>query len=442
MISKSKFKEKIRKRSRLEILKSWMTSFVITVSAVVVAVVTIPESPKAEFNQVQVFKNQIVYQVEVTDADNAIDINTLEIILENQFEHYSVSLELGVNVGEFSNLNDGTAYQLSVMGSKGFGQERLATKEIVTQPNSGGAILSYALLDAQNQFDSQYELKTILYDELDEYMSVELYYGVIGIDETEPFEYFNSVVTDGTSSHILDNIFQMNGRIYVYLEATLYNFETLILDELYINIPVSFEAYYYIEQVTDTTIVLSMYPDFSFLEDVTYEYKLTKDGYPIATKIVNKDTIDESSMHYGSEIRFEGLKKNTLYQVNLKVIYTNPYTLVRETKTFESQVIRTLSAYSYQIDVVDYDFFYEVTISVTDPNHNFQIPYYYVYETQDEFDWYVSSGEFGFTPMDGYKTVTFTIDKTATIPYRIDIGLRNEEFTYYYEIIHVITTEE
>jgi len=442
LIAKSKFKEKIKKRTRLEILKSWMTSFVITATAIIVAVVVIPSSPKAEINQVQVFKNQIVYQVEITDADNAIDLSTLEIVLENQFEYYAIPLQLGVNVGEFSNLNDGTAYKMSVMGSKGFGQENLATRELVTQPNSGGAILSYTLLDTQNQFDTQYELETILYDDLDEYMNVELYYGVIGMDETEPFEYYSFVVADGSSTHILDNIYQMNGRIYVYLEATLYNNDTLILDELYINTPISFEAYYYIEQVTDTSIVLSIYPDFSFLSDVTYEFKLTKDGYPISTKTVNKDNIDEASMHYGIEVSFDGLKKNTIYQVDLKVIYTNPYTLAKETKTYDSQEIKTLSAYSYLIDVVDFDFYYEVTISVTDPNHNFQIPYYYVYEIQDEYDWYVASGEFGFTPMDGYKTVTFIIDKTASIPYRIDIGLRNEDISYYYEIIYVITTVE
>lgn len=442
MIAKSKFKEKIKKRSRLEIVKSWMTSFVITSSAIIIAVVTIPSSPKAEFNQVQVFNNQIVYQVEVTDADNAIDLETLEIVLENQFEHYAYPLELGINVGEFSNLNDGTTYQLSVMGSKGFGQERLASKQVVTEPNSGGAIISYQALETQDPFVHEYELETIINDELDEYTSVELFYGVIGIDETEPFEYYSTSVTDGISTHILDNIFTMNGRVYVYLEATLNSNETVVLDELYINIPISFEAYYYIQQITDTTIVLSMYPDFSLLEDITYEFILTKDGYPVATKTANKDSIDEESMHHGIEITFDRLWKNTLYQVELKVTYTNPYTLATETKTYDSQEIRTLSAYSYEIDVVDYDFYYEVTISVTDPNHNFQIPYYYIYEIQDGFDWFVSGESFGFTPMDGYKTVTFTIDKTATIPYRIDIGLRNEEFTYYYEIIYVIMTIE
>ena len=85
MRDKFKYKKQFKKKSRLEILKSWMTSFVITASAVIVAVVVIPASPKAEIKNIQVFQDQIVYQVEITDDDNAIRTGTLEVILENQF---------------------------------------------------------------------------------------------------------------------------------------------------------------------------------------------------------------------------------------------------------------------------------------------------------------------------------------------------------------------
>ena len=104
--------------------------------------------------------------------------------------------------------------------------------------------------------------------------------------------------------------------------------------------------------------------------------------------------------------------------------------------------VKTLYNFTYQIDVIDYDSYYEVTINVTDPNHNFQIAYYYLYEVQDEFDMYVSSGEYGFTPIDNYKTVTFTIDKQGNIPFRIDIGLRNETVSTYTSIIKTITVLE
>ncbi|MFH0767301.1 MAG: hypothetical protein V1920_04345, partial [Bacillota bacterium] len=311
MRTKTKFKKQFQKKSRLEILKSWMTSFVITASAVIVAVIAIPTSPKAEITQIQVFRNQIVYQVEITDADNAIQPNSLEIVLENQFEHYSVPLVLGVNVGEFSELNDGTIYQMHVMGDKGFGKEKLASKSIVTEPNSGGAILKYTQLDAVDLYDLSYELELIVYDELNEYTDVQLFYGIIGMDETEPYEYYNFSVPDGRSSLLLENIYQMNANIYVYLEATLANSETILLDELYFHTPLMFEAYYYLEQVTDHSITILVYPDFSFLKDTIYEYKLKKDGITVDTQYVTNQEEPDFSMYDGRKVTFEGLKRNT-----------------------------------------------------------------------------------------------------------------------------------
>jgi len=419
-----------------------MTSFVITASAVIVAVIAIPSSPKAEINQVQVFKNQVVYQVEVTDADNAIDIDTLEIVLENQFEHYRMPLELGINVGEFSNLNDGTTYQMSVMGSKGFGQERLATQEIVTQPNSGGAITNYTLIEGIDQFDLQFEIQTVLFDELDEYMDVQLYYGVIQMGWDVPFDYYNETVLDGQSTILLDNLFAMNGRIHVYMEATLYTSDTIILDEIYINIPIFIEESYYLTQVTGSSIVLSIYPDFSLLEDATYEFKLTKDGYPMETQTFDQSTFEESYMHYDYEVVFDGLKYDTLYEVALSITYTNPYTLATETKTFDPLEIRTLSSYTYQIDVQEFNDYFEVSLTLNDPKHNFQLSYYDLYEIYDDYNVYISAGQFGFTPAGDSKSVTFTIDKSANIPFIVEIGVLNETTSYYYEIIYVIMTLE
>lgn len=435
MRTKSKFKKQFQKKSRLEILKSWMTSFALTASAVIVAVTVIPSSPKAEINQIQIFKNQVVYQVEITDADNALQSNSLEIILENQFEHYSVPLVLGVNVGNFSNLNDGTAYQMHVMGDKGFGQEKLASRSIVTEPNSGGAILGYTLLDSDNPYDVSYNIDLIVYDDLGEYTDIQLYYGIIGMDEIEPSQYFNITVPTGPSTQFIDQIFQMNAHVYVYLEATLTNNETIILDELSFYTPLVFEAYYYLDQVTDSSITVWMYPDFSFLEDTVYEYKLKKDGITVSTKYVTNQDSSDTSMHDGRRVIFDGLKKDTKYVLEFKATYTNPYTLATESKTFEPLEIITLKTFSFEYSIIDYDTYYEVMISLTDPYHNFQLAYYYLYEIQGEFEMYVSGGEFGFTPMDGYKTVTFIIDKAGNIPLRIDIGLRSETNSYYYLLI-------
>jgi len=435
---KFKYKKQFKKKSRLEILKSWMTSFVITASAVIVAVVVIPASPKAEIKNIQVFQDQIVYQVEITDDDNAIRTGTLEVILENQFERYTIPLDLGVNVGHFSELNGETTYQMYVMGDKGFGNEKLASKTITTEPNSGGAILAYQLLDSSDTYNPQYEISLLVSDNLDEYSSVMLYYGVIGYDETEPFEYYSFVISDGESSIVLDEIYQTNAQIYTYLEATLANNNTIILDELTFYTPLNFEIYYYIEQVSDTTITLSMYPESYLFDELTYEFKLIKDGLTVDTQRVSINDDAEETMHMNLEIVFDRLKKDTLYVLEVKAIYKNPQTLAEETIIAEPAEIRTLGAFSYTIDISEFDTYYEVTLNVVDQKHNFQIAYYYVYDTQGEFDMYLSGAQSGFTPVGEYKTVTFIIDKPDQIPIRIDIGLQNETTSIYYKIIHQI----
>lgn len=118
-----------KKRRTYDSLKSLFSSFAVTVCAVVIALAVIPSSPKAEILGLSIFENQIVYQVEITDEDNALRLDTLKIVLENQMESYEYPLSLGINVGIFEDLSPGTPYKLSVVGSKGFGEERLTTKK-------------------------------------------------------------------------------------------------------------------------------------------------------------------------------------------------------------------------------------------------------------------------------------------------------------------------
>ena len=438
MRDKYKNKKQFQKKSRLEILKSWMTSFVITASAVIVAVVVIPASPKAKIKNIQVFQDQVVYQVEITDNDNAIRAGTLEIILENQLERYTIPLDLGMNVGYFSELNDDTTYQMYVMGDKGFGNEKLASQTITTELNSGGAILSYNLLESSDIYNPQYEVDLLVSDNLDKYTNVVLYYGVVGYEETEPFEYYSFVISDGQSSVVFDEIYQSNAQVYTYLEATLANNDTIILDELTFYTPLNFEIYYYRDQVSDTTIKLSMYPESYLFDKLTYEFKLIKDGLPVETQRISINNDVEETMHMNLEIVFEHLKKGTLYVLEVKAIYKNPQTLAEETKIAEPTEIRTLEAFSYTIDISEFETYYEVTLNVVDPKHNFQLAYYHIYDIQGEFDIYISSAQLEFTPIDEFKTVTFIIDKPDQIPIRIDIGLQNEANSIYHQIIHQI----
>ncbi len=442
MRDRYKFREQMKKKSRLEIVKSWMTSFVVAASAIVVAVTVIPTSPKAEINRLQTFENQVVYQVEITDEDNAILLDTLEVRLDNQFENYTQDLSLGVNVGIFENLSPDTSYQMSILGDKGFGKEVLAHQVVQTEPKSGGAILSYQLMDSVDPYQPVYDMSILLSDPLSEYTSVTLYYGVIYFQETEPYSYTAMPISNGLSTVTLDQIYQLNVQVYCYLEATLSNNDTIILDELTFSTPVDFEIYYYLEQVSDTQITLSLYPEFYMFSHVTYEFKLYKDGLVAATKSFSSDDLSDPYMQQDVRIIFDHLRKDTLYELEVSAFYQNPYTLQMETKTAELMEIRTLPAFSYSFQITTYDLYYEVTVLLTDPNHNYQNVYYELYETGGEFDNYITGENFGFTPIGESKTTTFTIDKNSNLPYRIDIGVMNETNTIYHQIIDQIDVKE
>lgn len=442
MRDRYKFREQMKKKTRLEIVKSWMTSFVVAASAIIVAVTVIPKSPIAEISRIQSFENKVVYQVDITDEDNAILNDTLEVRLDNQFENHVQSLYPGVNVGTFEALSPNTSYTISILGDKGFGKEVLASRKVQTEPKSGGAILSYQLMNPSEPFQPTYEMSVLVEDPLSEYASVSLYYGVIYFQETEPYGYSVIPIDQGASTVVLDQIYQPNSKVYCYLEATLVNSETVILDELTFNTPVHFEVYYYLNQISDSQITLSLYPENEIFSDVTYTFKLIKDGLVAATQIIQVEDLTDLMMHQDIQIVFDHLRKDTLYQLEVIATYQNPNTLQLEEIAGESMEIRTLSAFSYTIDIIEFDAYYEVTVNVTDPNHNYQRVYVNIIETGGEYEAYVDGSSYGFTPMDGYKTVTFTIDKYGTVPYRIDIGLENETNSTYHQIIHQIDVKE
>ena len=164
-----------QKKSRLEILKSWMTSFVMTTTIVIVAVVFIPKSPKATILNTKVFSDAITYQVMITDEDMALNLETLNITLENQFETYTYPLSLGLNVGVFDQLKPNTLYRMHIFGSKGFGLERLDSITLETKEERGGAIIGYRQFDSTSHSLS-YLIDIFISDFENRFEDIRLYY--------------------------------------------------------------------------------------------------------------------------------------------------------------------------------------------------------------------------------------------------------------------------
>ncbi|MBE0700496.1 MAG: hypothetical protein IH571_02305 [Acholeplasmataceae bacterium] len=438
-MGKRKYRKQLVRNNKFQVLKTWMTSLAMTVGVVIVAATLIPVSPKATIHQIQSFQNEIIYQVDVTDEDGAILEDSLKVILENQFETHTYSLQLGFNVGVFSNLKEDTKYTMHVVGNKGFGEEKLATRRVSTMQKSGGAIVSYAPTTEDIDYHIDYLIGIIIRDPMGDYKDVTLYYGYIIESEMDEFEYETIPIVDASSQVLIEFIPNYHTYVHLYLEATLQSDEKVILDELYFHTPFTLHSSFYIEQVTNNSLTVSLYPDFVSQTDTVYEISVKQNQNVIATKLITEES--DYDAHMGSLYVFENLLKSTDYTVELTASYTDPYTLKRETVLIESYQEKTLGDYSVDISLIEYDTYYDLTITVIDPNHHFQIPYYTLYEIFAEHDEYFS-GEMGdFTPLIQGKTAYFFIYKPHVSSYRLEIGIRNQTFYQYYVIIENIVIE-
>ena len=432
MANKEKIKQRQKDKRKLESLRSFMSSFTLTVGAVVVASVLIPKSPIASIESVQVFETEVVYQVEVTDEDHALDLSTLKVVLDGQLESHSYPLELGMNVGVFDELSPNTSYFLNVYGSKGFGDERLAQMRIVTKASSGGAIISYELIDAFDFFLS-YQVNVLLNDDEGLYSEVNLYYAYT-YPEEENITYDVIPIIDTNQIVELYDVPNEHTNVNLYLEATLLEGGTIILDELVFSVPFQLSTSLYIDQITSTSLSYQFYKDYYYVEGVTYQAKLYF-GYMLVKELIIEDSGIGTHFH-GSLIDFTGLKKDTDYRVVVSATYMDPSTKRTETAILHEEEIKTLGNYTIEYEITHYEMYSEVFISVVDPNHYFQIPYYTLYEIDDGIEFFLDGNSFSFTPDGESKFVTFMIYHPAVTPYQLVIGIRNQnDFTINHIII-------
>lgn len=419
------------KRKMYDSLKNLFSSLAITVGAVVIAATYIPKSPKASILDLTVFEHEVIYQVQVTDEDEALLKNSLKIVLDNQFETYTYTLELGVNSGIFENLTPNTTYQLSIYASKGFGDERLTSQKLKTNPSPGGAIVSYQMIE-ETEFDYTYDIRVLIPSIFEDYTSVRLYYGYKYLDEElEFYDYvditsYNQIVT-------LSQISNYATHVYLYLEGVKENQEIIILDELSFPLPLYIEPYIYLESLTKSKIAYSFYAS-DGLGDITYQAYLYKDD-----RLIKKIDIksDGNSPHTeGTLLVFDQLSSNTSYDIKISAHYQDPYTLRFEKIIVYEEKVKTLGDYQIDSQVIEYDEYFEVTILVSDPHHYFQIPYYILYDTSIEFPVYLESENYSFTPGDPYKSVTFIIYKPLVESYELIIGIRHQNDFYINHVIH------
>ena len=427
---KSKKEKQEQNKRRFDAIRDLMSTFAMSTVAVVAVVTLIPTSPKAEITKTVALSNEIVYQVQVTDEENALELSSLTVVLENQLEYYEQHVSLGENSGYFQGLNSNTEYRLSVYGSKGFGQERLDTLIITTDDKIGGTILSVI---PQGEFDPDYLINLSVHDPDTIYSSFTLYYGYQSEFDDE-LTYSSVNVLDPTLPVHLFGIFTSE-PFHIYLEGTTVD-GTEILDEIWVTPPFNLYASVYLEYINSNEIGFYVYGD-GEVEEIIYEINVYQNEMLVQTRRFTSSSSD----YEGENLFVDGLRRSSTYFVEVKAYYKNPLTLRDEYKILYQEEITTLDSYTYSISYEEVGNFIEVTIVVRDPSHHFQIPYYEVWDTSGEFETYITGMTYTFINNGDEKSVTFSIPIPITQSYEICIGIRNETNNIIDQTIVKITNE-
>ncbi|MDY0024245.1 MAG: hypothetical protein RBR66_04880, partial [Candidatus Izemoplasmatales bacterium] len=335
------FLEKLKKKSKLEILKSLFQSFSVTVVAVVAVVVFVPNSPKANFDNIKVFSHEIIYQVSVTDEDNAIKGNQLKIVLEDQFGKQEQLISLGQNYGSFSSLKPLTEYKLKVVYDKGFGEEVLAQETVKTDTDLIAAITNFSSYQDPMMQEEHYFIYNleIAYGNIEGYTNFNLRYTTVFPEYPDELYYeYYPLLNNETSAQLY--FYGSYGAVFqIFLEAD-FEGQTVIVDEIIMNAPFNLVGSFYIDYFNNTEI--SFYTFVNHIENIE-EIECFIDLYQAETLIKSIDYIPED-IETTEEIPIviDGLEPVSDYTLVLRANYINPDTLKKEEKNVYSFSFTTL----------------------------------------------------------------------------------------------------
>ena len=418
-------------RRRYDAIKDLMSTFAMSTVAVIAVVTLIPASPKAEIKKVVALSEEVVYQVNITDEENALDASTLYVVLENQLEYYEQPVTLGENSGYFDNLSYNTDYRLSVYGNKGFGSERLDTKMVTTKEKIGGTILS--VRQEGIDYNISYIVDVSIFDPDMKYSEITLYWGE-SFHEEQEIEYYNTAITETRMEIVLDNISSSN-QFHIFIEGITLDGSEL-LDEIWVTPPYQFYGSAYLEHINSEEATFHAYADMD-IGEIQFKINAYRNDMIVKSKTFTSDP----EMYEENGFTITGLRPGTTYIFECIAIYTNPNTLSQEQQVIYTEEITTLSAYNYTYEMEEYDTYYEVSIVLQDPGNHFDTVNYNVYDTSEPYEMYVSGNGYILEVNGDEKTITFTIDKPVLNSYNIRITMTNTNEFLILEIIDTIQSK-
>jgi hypothetical protein len=432
----NKFRKQLEKQSKLNVIKTWLTSLSMTVGVVFLVVVFIPKSPKATFVQVTSHQHGVYYQVHVTDEDQAIETESLKIVLTNQLENYEQSLSLGFSLGAFENLKENTQYQLSIMANKGFGYEVLASQNVKTNSMQGGIIANVKWIESEDEYLSNYLVDVKIFDDENAFKEVFLYAKKIHQSHllSDDFSSYDEQyqIINQDEQITLESIYKENFQYHIVLVAVLNNDETIILDEVYFYTPYHPYAYFYIDYVSADEMAYSLYHTYEREVNVVYEVILLNNHRVIRT--YEYESNPNEAYHYEKNI-IKNLKPNTSYEIKVYASYVDPDKKTSIRTLIHEASYSTIESFEYEVSWIETEMYYEIQLIIKDEKNQFDLSFFEAYEILEDGNLsYFQQGSLGINDQENEVIIVFNVYKNHTQPLEIAIGLRVKE-QYFNRII-------
>ncbi len=454
-----KMRQQRENEQKREAVSKWLSSFTVTAVVAVVAVVARSNPPTADLT-LRTVGDQIVYRANVSDPDQKITEDSLQISISGPLETYEESIPLGLSIGTFTMDQPNTEYKVAVKASLGYGLETLISRSIVSEGVLGGAIVDFYLdptIDlATDPYSLNYFIRTLYADPKNELSEVTLYYDYV---ETRHINEESSTSSEQWSSWIPANAYtpsypysisisELDQESIIY-EIPNWNYTVflrlvgikeldqsqVILDEMTFTTPYVIHASFYLSDVGPNYAKVYIYPPEMLEIDVEFTVNLHHNGSLIRSipVVFQTQTMEgemgssDSYTYQYAEITLDGLDELSFYTAELWASYVDPGSGESVNRAIRTIDFTTFPAYSVEVDYVESEQSYAVTLTVHDPNYIFQDIFYNVYDTSTQPYQYLEYGNFMTMDQGPDRIYTATIMKYPVAAQSITI-LANKAF--------------
>lgn len=227
-----------------------------------------PPNMTATFEDIKVFSNEIIYQINITDVDNIIQPGELLVKLsDGNIESYQ-SVDLGDNFKSFNGLSPDTTYTLSLIYDLGNGNAEIITETVVTTKTLVVTVSSFMLSPYSQSMSIVYDVG-FSWGDITGYSGWQIRYADVepGFEEQAYYEIY-AIEPYQLTSEIY--FYESYGSEYHIILEAYFNSELVIVDETRVSKPFSINLFAYIASFTDTEAIWNIYQEIPDSIPVSY----------------------------------------------------------------------------------------------------------------------------------------------------------------------------